>query len=310
VEDDDGGFAATSTVMKVDSGVLQLYEPGSLLVFPLVDNVGRTTILSINNLAPSGVWLQGFMLARRPAGAGGDPGVFVKNDFYIHLTAHEPFWWDTRAGYNRMDAEGVLTQIQPFDGREGFCFVWAVRSPLEPLEVKRNDLTGEALLLGGERAYRYAAVPHQVYKIQPDRVLALDGWEYLKAPNQFELEGVAGDLFPGLCAELAVCSLDIDFIRSIQPEFDINLFVWNQNEVGLSRHVHLYQWENYSMTLDLDLGVEALFTAGFNLAATSHRPMWAVFYQCLGPWAWGGNVWQNPYACPPPIRIILPPIPE
>ena len=57
----------------------------------------------------------------------------------------------------------------------------------------------------------------------------------------------------------------------------------------------------------LELGFEQLFTPGLNLVATSYRPMWAVFYQCLGPYAWGGNVWQHPDSGIP-ARVILPPV--
>jgi hypothetical protein len=32
-----------------------------------------------------------------------------------------------------------------------------------------------------------------------------------------------------------------------------------------------------------------------------------AFYQCLGPYAWGGNLWQHP-ASGIPARVILPPV--
>jgi hypothetical protein len=105
----------------------------------------------------------------------------------------------------------------------------------------------------------------------------------------------------------AVCSLDIDFIHSVQPEFDINLTVWNQNEVMQSRHLHFFQFEQYDLVDDLQLHVSQVFTPKWSFASTSTRPVWAVFYQKAGERAWGNNVWQHPNTGVP-ITVILQPV--
>ena len=44
----------------------RLNEPGSLLVYPLIDNIGGLTIIKIANLGGSDVWLHGMVITHPP----------------------------------------------------------------------------------------------------------------------------------------------------------------------------------------------------------------------------------------------------
>jgi hypothetical protein len=285
--------------------VNNLNEQGSLLVFPLIDNTqGKSTIIEVTNRGNLGVWLQGFMIVRKPGDKECD---FVKKDFYLHLTAQEPLYWNTSGPYNRRDADGVLSQVQSFAGYEGFCFVWAIDSNLTKDEIEWNFLKGDGLLIDGARAMQYNAIPHQGLDVVGNRVLNLNGREYTAAPSQIMVEGFAVGVVDG--GYLAIASLCIDFVESIQPEMDINIDVWNQEEVGQSRHVDFCQWKKYDLDADLQVGIEDIFTAKYQLATTATGPIWAVFYQYLGSYGAGGNVWQHPRsgeAC----TVVLPPVPR
>ena len=91
--------------------VNNLNEPGSLLVFPLIDNIDFSTIVEITNTGEQDVWLQCWMIIKESE--------VERKDFYIHLTRHETFWWQTNMPYQRFDADGIITQIQGFDARRG-----------------------------------------------------------------------------------------------------------------------------------------------------------------------------------------------
>lgn len=284
-------------------------EQGSMLVFPLVDNCGtKTTYLSIANRGADDVWLQGFMIAWNApqAQVNCDDVQWIKKDFFIHLTAREPFFWNTSLPYNRKDVDDVRTQIQGFDEYQGFCFVWAINSIQTQMELSWNSLLGEALILDGPRAFAYNAIPHQALTITADRVLDLDGVEYTMAPSQIMLSGIAAGV-SGVSGKLAVCSLEIDFINSIQPEFDINLIAWNQYEVPQTRHLHVCQFALLDQVYDLQLGVQQIFTPRFHMTATSTSPMWAVFYQQRATQAWCVNVQQHG-ASGVPVSVVLPPV--
>lgn len=58
-----GNVWQVSDVKPTPATVCKPLEPGSLLVFPLIDNIERTTILSLVNHSSSDVWLLGYMIA-------------------------------------------------------------------------------------------------------------------------------------------------------------------------------------------------------------------------------------------------------
>jgi hypothetical protein len=283
--------------------VSRVNEPGSMLVFPLIDNINYSTIIEITNRANTDVWLAGFIITHPP----GAPHDFEKKDFFIHLTQKEPFWWDTGNAYNRTDADGILTQIQGFNNRKGFMFVWAVDSDKTAVEIDWDFLKGDALVFRAGQAFRYNAYPHQALAIAGDRVLDLDGLEYTQAPSQIICEGFA-EGFSGVLGTLAVANLDIDFIQSVQPKFDINIQVWNQNEVAQSRHLDFDQFEQYDLTNDLQLAINQIFTPKFQFATTSTNPLWAVLYEQTGNLMWGGMCHQHPDTGVS-TAVVLPPVP-
>lgn len=265
-------------------------EEGSLLVWPLIDNTGaKSTIIEITNNGEQGVLLQGFMIVKRVGGTD-----FVKKDFYIYLSPKEPFYWNTSLAYNRTspDYPPVTTQIQSFDDYVGFCFVFAINNRFQKMEIDWDFLRGDAIVLNGVSAVEYNAIPHQALAIVPNRVLNLDGVEYAAACSQIMTEGYA----IGIVAKggLAICSLNIDFITSIQPRFDINFDVVNQNETPQSRHLDFYQFKVFDAETDLQLTLDEIFTAKWQLAAMSDQPMWAVYYQTVGAYGTAKNVWQAP----------------
>jgi hypothetical protein len=302
-----GGGLALAGPGDPDCGnVNNLNEPGSLLVYPLIDNINGNSIIEITNRSAVGVWLQGYFIGHN----GGDPSKckFEKKNFYIHLTQKEVWWWDTGKRYNRTDPDGITTQIQSFDYRKGFIFVWAIDSDKTQLEIDHDYLKGDALWYSNGRAFQYNAIPHQMLSANPDRVLDLDGLEYTMATSQILVEGFAEDFPRGMLGTLVVCSLDIDFILSKQPAFDINFEVWNQNEVPQSRHLDFCQFQQYDLTNDLQLSIYEIFTPKWQMATSSTDALWAVFFQVFGKMAWGGNVWQHPsYGVP--ASVILPPVP-
>jgi hypothetical protein len=288
----------------VSAQVNNLNEPGSLLVFPLIDNINFTTVIEIANRAPTDVWLQCYMITHGPL----SPTDFDKKDFYIHLTQKEPFWWSTNQPYSRTDVHGVITQLQSFANRKGCMFCWAIDNDKSQAEIDWDFLKGDALLYSSAgRAWQYNAIPHQGLSVVGDRVLNLDGVEYTMSTSQIMFEGFA-EGFSGIGGTLAVCNLDIDFILSIQPKFDINLECWNQNEVAGTRHLHAIVFNQYDLTDDLQLHYTQVFTPKWQCASTSTHPLWAVFFEWTGSLAWGSNVWQHP-AWGTPTRVVLPLVP-
>jgi hypothetical protein len=286
--------------------ICDMNEQGSALVFPLIDNINYRTIVEIANRANTDVWLGGFMIVHPPA----DPYDFQKKDFLIHLTQKEVFWWSTFAPYDRVDVDGVRTQIPGFFNDKGFMFVWAIDGNDTQLEIDWDFLKGDCLVYGGGNAFQYNAIPHQGLAVVGDRELYLDGVEYCYIPSQIMFEGFAEN-FSGIGGTLVICSLDIDFILSIQPEFNINFSVWNQYEVNQSRHKDFYQFEQYDLTQDLAFDINSLFTPKWHAAASAPgHSMWAVFFQFVGPYMWGSNVWQHPDpAVIGTATVILPPVP-
>jgi hypothetical protein len=211
-----------------------------------------------------------------------------------------------------------------------------------------NVFKGDATLIdpGNARAWNYNAIPHQrlphlLSKEEAlssdrdgERILNLDGHEYTMATSQIMFQGLAevhGSIYgtlavasPGLavyedvvcpptaadCDEWSVLvESDYDFILSEQPDFDINVFCWNEVETKFSRHLKFKDFEQYDLTKDLQLDIASIFTLGFHCATTSTHPLWAVFHQNLGQvFGWGGNVFQQP-GTGVPAAIILPDVP-
>jgi len=284
--------------------VNNLNESGSLLVFPLIDNINQTTVIEISNMSSSAVWLEGYAILHSAA----DPTVFEKKDFFVHLSQKEPFWWDTSKAYNREDPNGIRTQIQGFDGKKGLMFLWAINDNLGQAEINFNYLQGNALLFSVGKAMQYNAIPHQALAITPDRILNLDGVEYTMATSQITFEGFSAGSRPGLDGTLAVASINIDFINSIQPEFDINFECWNQDEVAVTRHLDFYQFNQYTMSNELELAINQVFTPKVRCTTISNNAIWPVFFQSVGNFAWATNSWQQPRTGVPAV-VILPPVP-
>jgi len=151
----------------------------------------------------------------------------------------------------------------------GFGFVWAVDGKVTQQEISWNHLTGDALIFGKNVGFSYLAYPQQALSITGDRVLNLDGFEYCAGPSTILVQGFAAGVVKGLMGTLVVAALDIDFIQSTQPEFDINVSVYNQDETYHSRHLHSYQFGVFDLANDLQLSISQIFHA--KVAAHSHR---------------------------------------
>ncbi len=291
-------------------------EPGALLAYPLIDNINGITIVNIANVCSVDIVLECYMITH-----GGDETIDEKKDFVIEMTGKEKFLWVTNRAYNQRG-----NQIQGFDNRVGYMFCFMIDDKYSQLEdaVNGNCIKGDATLVepANARAWQYNAIPHQARAVLPNRVLNLDGGEYSAVTSQVMFEGLAevhGAIYGtlavaspgrGICGDdVNVCTSDYDFILSQQPEFDINIYCWNEVETKFSRHLHFKDFERYDLTRDLQLDVGSIFTLGFHCATTSTHPLWAVFHQNLaGVFGWGGNVFQQPGTDVPAV-IVLPPVP-
>jgi hypothetical protein len=263
------------------------------LVFPVINNLdGYQTVVEIANLADSDVWLKCYMILPEPG-----PDTEKKN-FVIHITQKEPFFWNTSQRYSRKDASSTLTQIGEFDGHKGFMFCWAIEDEKNQNEIQWNFLKGDALVfnVSNGQAWQYNAIPHWRSHLHfpPPGVLRIDGSEYDDGRRVIYFEGFAAGV-NGVEGTLHVASLEIDFVNSEQPGFDINLECWNQNEIPFSRHLHFREdrsYEQYDLREDLQLALDDIFTAKFQCSTpiTTTHALWAVFEQRTGSFAWGGNV--------------------
>ncbi len=275
-------------------------EPGSLLAFPLVDNINFSTIINIANTCNTDEVLECYIITHGPGGA-----IDEKKDFVIEFTGKEAFVWMTTNSYNQRG-----NQIQGFNGRKGYMFCFMIDDKYSQLEEGGDCFKGDAVLLSPTgSAFSYNAIPHQGLAVVGDRVLNLDGVEYSEATSQVMFEGLAE--IPGaIGGTLAVASPgDIDFINSEQPEFDINVYCWNEVETKMSRHLPFKDFAQYDLTKDLQLDINQVFTLGWHCATTATQPLWAVFHQNLaGVFGWGGNVWQQP-GTNVAATITLPPVP-
>ena len=109
-----------------------------------------------------------------------------------------------------------------------------------------------------------------------------------------------------------LANLDIDFIKSIQPEFDINLDVHNVWEWKFSRHVDFCQFELYGLRdADINLTRMSLGSDVFQAATTSTDAIWAVMVQDItlrvGEFDWATNVSQDPEQGVA-ATVVLPPV--
>jgi hypothetical protein len=225
-----------------------------------------------------------------------------KKDFCIHLTKREVFWWRTDQAYNRQDVDGVWTQIQGFPNKKGFLVLWAVADCDLNLEIDWDYLKGDAMMFNnnGGYAWQYNAIPHQGLNVTGDNVLNLDGSEYTMTTASIWFEGFAEDWKPNLGGTLAIANLDINTVSSEQPPFDLNCVAYNQYETRFSRHLDFgdCSFMQYDLTNDLQLAMDEIFTPKFQAACagsdgTGARGLWAVFFQRIGAWCWGSNVWQD-----------------
>ena len=211
-----------------------------------------------------------------------------KKNFVIHITQKEPFFWNTSKRYNRKDAKGKLTQIGKFNQRKGMMFCFAIEGQKNHTPKDFEFLKGDALVFkpSDGLAWQYNAIAHQMLSAANagDGYLAIDGFEYCMGAGIIYFEGFAEDV-NGITGTLHVANLDIDFIKSIQPGFDINIECWNQNEVPFSRHLHFPKdrsYYQYDLTDDLQLSLNDIFTAKFQcetLGSITH-PIWDQSNQC------------------------------
>jgi hypothetical protein len=237
----------------------------------------------------------GVLAALLVSGSGASADDCVVKDFAIHLTPNEPFFWNTSKPYSRRDAQGVITQIQSFDEYHGFCAVYAIASSVRPLPVTFDYLRGNAVLMDGEQAAQYNAIPHQTMEYESDAPrMRAGGVIVCPAPFAIAVEGFAGNLKPGLGGTLAICSFGSFIPTTRFPEFDVNVSVWNQNEVPQSRHLHVDCFGWFDLVNDLQLDRTQIFTAKWQAVANATVPLWAVFLQSLGDQQWAGNVWTAP----------------
>jgi len=282
--------------------VVKLNVPGSLLVFPLVDNLTGTTrtIINVANRSEDDVWLKGLIVAH-------DAGnVFHKKDFVIEVTQKQPFIWDTSRS---LSLNGGF--VQAFDGLKGFIVLWAIDNEKDQLEIPFDYLKGDAVVVSladsQSRAFRYNAIPHQSVEggaFTGDGILMLDGaTEYAMASQTILCEGFAGG-YASLNGTLAVANLGVDLVTSTQPKFDINFTVWNENEIPFSRHLHFDQYEQYTLS-DLQLLRGEINSNKFQFSTIANgNALWAVFWQYVGGISFGGQCFMDPDGAVPTTLIV------
>jgi len=71
-----------------------------------------------------------------------------------------------------------------------------------------------------------------------------------------------------------------------------------------SRYLHFYQFHQYDLG-ELRLHIKDIFTPKWWFATSCVRPIWAIFFQTCGSYAWAKNVWQDP-GTGVPAKVILP----
>ena len=298
-------FILFSFVTRSHAQLNKLNDPGSLLVFPLIDNRDHNSIIEITNRSWDKVWLQCYAVIQLQT----NPTVYVFRSFFIHLTPKETFWWNTSDDYNRTDTYGIRTQINGLANEKGFIFCWAVNDNKSQLEIEHNHLIGQALLYSSSKnhAWQYTAIPHQTVNVLQDRMLFLDGAEYSMATSQIMFEGFAQG-FSGADGFLTVASIDINFDVFSASNYYLHFECWNQFEVSGTRNLQFTQFAQFDLGTQLHLALHETFSPKFQCATVSSGALWAVFHQSVGNLAWGENVWQHP-STGTSAKIILPPVP-
>lgn len=302
-------------------------ERGSVLVWPLIDNINYLTVVEIANatstagaLGPN-VLLECHVHTHGPGETGED---LVKLDFQIEMTPQEVFLWET---YLPAGAQGK-SGLPNLANRKGFLFCFAIDPAQANGEIAWDFLKGDAVLfaLAGARAgqsFLYNAIPSQAVAPNQDRTLVFDNvTDYTAAPALIYFEGfaTANPAFGPLEGELVVANLDINFLSSTQPEFDINFNCYNEDEDPSSLHVDFDFYEQYDMSTDLFLSFDNVQTRKFQCnaiasvgaGAANLRGMWAITYQYGGTYAIGENVWQALLGVGnlfPTTTVVLPIIP-
>ncbi len=260
-------------------------EPGSILVFPLIDNINGATIVSISNLAGTEVTLECLMVTHGTA----DTTTFSRPGFEIDLTERGAFVWNTVAPHPQ--------GIQAFNNRKGFLFCFATNGA--GLEIAYNSLVGDAKVFNLPAAYAwgYNAIPHQALTITQDRVLNLDGGEYSEATSEIVFQGLAA-IPPSLNGVFVAANLDMDLIISAFPALSLSFNCYNEsgNLQGLFAVTH-ETFAQYPLSGPLGITVANIFSLGFHCRVNAGaKPLWAVFGQNLGIFGWGANVLQIPGA--------------
>ena len=296
-------FATFASAQQVCS----VKEPGSLLVFPLVDNIFHSTIVDMANLGPQDVTLECYAITHGIT----NETEFQKIDFHIVLTERQPFYWDTS---NSFRGDGFF--IPSLASRKGVIYCWAIDNPIDRLEIGWDFLKGDALLynLVDQRAFAYNAYPHQGINVVGDRILNLNGLEYCAATSRIYFEAFA-DGFAGMLSTLALANLDNNFPASIQPEVDLGFQCWNEDEQFGSRNSHMQQFIQLEMGPDLLLNQAGVGTDKFQCAvdatqtgAGTRMPIIGVITGTISGlgYEWGGLVWEDLsafYAAP--TRVVL-----
>jgi hypothetical protein len=292
-------------------------ERGSVLVWPLIDNVNYLTVVEIANAtslpsitvpAPVANVTLECHVHTHAAGQTAEDGL-VKLDFRVEMTPQEVFLWETYLPASQQGKSGLPNLA----GRKGFLFCFAI-NPATNNEIQHDFLKGDAVLfaLAGARAgqsFLYNAIPSQTVALTDangNRTLTFGtggATDYTGAPGLIYFEGfaTANPDFGPLEGELVVANLDIDFLTSSQPEFDINFNCYNEDEDPASNHTDFVFYEQYDMTTDLFLDFANVQTRKWQCNAIasgligpnlSYFGMWAITYQYGGTYAIGENVWQ------------------
>jgi hypothetical protein len=300
-------------------------EPGSMLVFPLVDNIFHSTIIDMANLSGNPVTLECYAITH----GVGDEDTFLKIDFQIELTERQPLYWDSSFAYN---GDGFF--IPSLANRKGFIFCWAIEGGRDVPnvipdrdEVQANVLKGDALLydVTDQSAFAYNAYPVQRLQatgVGNDRILNLDGIEYCQGPSRIYFEAFA-DGFAGMTSILALASIDNDFPGSRQPELDLGFQCWNEDEQFGSRNSHMQQFVQLELGPDLLLdqagvgtdkfqcAVDANYTAGQAPPFAGAAPVIGVVTGTIAGtgYEWGGLVWQDPLTLGVTQVVLWPAVP-
>ena len=74
----------------------------------------------------------------------------------------------------------------------------------------------------------------------------------------------------------------------------------------MSSHLDFYQFEQYDVLDDLELGIAQTATPKWHLATSSTNALWAITFQYTGSLYWGTNVFVNPLFGTPAV-VVLPP---